>query len=128
MSFFSTSANVGIAGIAPFFSTQRLATAFPNRTYSFSSSMSNISGLLPALLTEFYKEEELEQQEMMYYEGISDAKQEDLTYIRKKYEKIKENLEQIDGQINEAAKGWSRMLFRNVLIPPLLLLVSESLL
>ena len=53
-------------------------------------------------LTEFYKEEELEQQEMMYYEGISDAKQEDLTYIRKKYEKIKENLEQIDGQINEA--------------------------
>ena len=31
-------------------------------------------------LTEFYKEEELEQQEMMYYEGISDAKQEDLTY------------------------------------------------
>lgn len=41
----------------------------------------------------------------MYYEGISDAKQEDLTYIRKKYEKIKENLEQIDGQINEAAKG-----------------------
>ena len=57
-------------------------------------------------LTEFYKEEELEQQEMMYYEGISDAKQEDLTYIRKKYEKIKENLEQIDGQINEAAKGW----------------------
>ena len=37
-------------------------------------------------LTEFYKEEELEQQEMMYYEGISDAKQEDLTYIRKKYE------------------------------------------
>lgn len=41
-------------------------------------------------LTEFYKEEELEQQEMMYYEGISDAKQEDLTYIRKKYEKIKE--------------------------------------
>ena len=51
-------------------------------------------------LTEFYKEEELEQQEMMYYEGISDAKQEDLTYIRKKY------LEQIDEQINEAAKGW----------------------
>ena len=37
-------------------------------------------------LTEFYKEEELEQQEMMYYEGISDAIQEDLTYIRKKYE------------------------------------------
>ena len=32
-------------------------------------------------LTEFYKEEELEQQEMMYYEGISYAKQEDLTYI-----------------------------------------------
>ena len=56
-------------------------------------------------LTEFYKEEELEQQEMMYYEGISDAKQEDLTYIRKKYEKIKENLEQIDGQINEAARA-----------------------
>ena len=56
-------------------------------------------------LTEFYKEEELEQQEMMYYEGISDAKQEDLTYIRKKYEKIKENLEQIDGQINEGLEN-----------------------
>ena len=47
-------------------------------------------------LTEFYKEEELEQQEMMYYEGISDAKQEDLTYIRKKYEKIKENLGKVE--------------------------------
>ena len=56
-------------------------------------------------LTEFYKEEELEQQEMMYYEGF-DAKQEDLILIRKKFEKIKENLEQIDGQINEVAKGW----------------------
>ena len=27
-----TSASSGIAGMAPFFSTQRLATAFPNRT------------------------------------------------------------------------------------------------
>ena len=62
-------------------------------------------------MTEFNSEEEMSEQlslyfDTLYYEGISDAKQEDLTYIRKKYEKIKENLEQIDGQINEAAKGW----------------------
>lgn len=49
-------------------------------------------------LTEFYKEEELEQQEMMYYEGISDAKQEDLTYIRKKYEKIKKIWNRLTGR------------------------------
>lgn len=37
----STCAKVGIAGIAPFFSTQRLATALPNLAYSTSSSFAS---------------------------------------------------------------------------------------
>ena len=57
-------------------------------------------------LIEFYKEDELEQQESMYFENLSDAKEKDRAYIRKKYENIRENLGQIDEQITEVAKGW----------------------
>jgi N utilization substance protein B len=57
-------------------------------------------------LIEFYKEDELEQQESMYFENLSDAKEKDRAYIRKKYENIRENLGQIDEQIAEVAKGW----------------------
>ena len=52
-------------------------------------------------LIEFYKEEE-----SMYFENLSDAKEKDRAYIRKKYENIRENLGQIDEQITEVAKGW----------------------
>ena len=48
-----TSISVGIAGIAPFFSTHRLATAFPNRTYSFNSFNVNSSGFFPDLLIRY---------------------------------------------------------------------------
>ena len=34
-------------------------------------------------LIEFYKEDELEQQESMYFENLSDAKEKDRAYIRK---------------------------------------------
>ena len=57
-------------------------------------------------LIEFYKEDELEQQESMYFENLSDAKEKDRAYSRKKYENIRENLGQIDEQITEVAKGW----------------------
>lgn len=57
-------------------------------------------------LIEFYKEDELEQQESMYFENLPDAKEKDRAYIRKKYENIRENLGQIDEQITEVAKGW----------------------
>lgn len=57
-------------------------------------------------LIEFYKEDELEQQESMYFENLSDAKEKDRASIRKKYENIRENLGQIDEQITEVAKGW----------------------
>ena len=42
----------------------------------------------------------------MYFENLSDAKEKDRAYIRKKYENIRENLGQIDEQITEVAKGW----------------------
>ena len=48
-----TSISVGIAGIAPFFSTHRLATAFPNRTYSFNSFNVDSSGFFPDLLIRY---------------------------------------------------------------------------
>lgn len=57
-------------------------------------------------LTEFYKEEELEQQEMMCITKGFPMQNRKTLLISEKYEKIKENLQQIDGQINEAAKGW----------------------
>lgn len=62
-------------------------------------------------MTEFNDNQEMTEQKQLYLEGIEGIQEKDQTYIQEKYEKICENLPQIDETLNEASKGWktSRM-------------------
>lgn len=57
-------------------------------------------------LIEFYKEEELAQQEQLYEEELAWANEKDRMYIQEKYGRIKENLPEIDEMLGSASKGW----------------------
>ena len=57
-------------------------------------------------LIEFYKEEELAQQEQLYEEELSWANEQDRMYIQEKYGRIKEKLPEIDDMLGSASKGW----------------------
>ena len=76
-------------------------------------------------LIEFYQEEELEQQENMYFENLADAQEKDRVYIRTKYENIRENLDKIDEQITEVSKGWRKERMGKVELTLLRLAVYE---
>ena len=57
---------------------------------------------------EFYDKEELPEQEKLFFEDYElNMKQEDETYISEKSNKILEKLDEIDGMINQEAKGWT---------------------
>ena len=55
---------------------------------------------------EFYKLEELPEQVALYWEDVPSAKSEDLAYIREKYDKVIEQVEDIDSMIEEVSEGW----------------------
>ncbi|MGN0291123.1 MAG: transcription antitermination factor NusB [Lachnospiraceae bacterium] len=55
---------------------------------------------------EFHESDEMEEQMQLFLEEESKASEEEDTYIRNKYEKIVEHLEQIDVAINEKSTGW----------------------
>ena len=57
---------------------------------------------------EFYDKEELPEQEKLFFEDyVLNMKPEDETYISEKSNKILEKLDEIDGMINQEAKGWT---------------------
>ena len=57
---------------------------------------------------EFYDKEELPEQEKLFFEDYElNMKPEDDTYISEKSNKILEKLDEIDGMINQEAKGWT---------------------
>ena len=57
---------------------------------------------------EFYDKEELPEQEKLFFEDYElNMKPEDVTYISEKSNKILEKLDEIDGMINQEAKGWT---------------------
>lgn len=57
-------------------------------------------------LVEFHEQEELEAQVRLYLTQHEEIKEEDLRYMKDKYEKILEKLPQIDETINQVSKGW----------------------
>ncbi len=57
-------------------------------------------------LVEFHDQEELEAQVRLYLTQHEEIREEDLHYIKDKYEKILEKLPQIDETINQVSKGW----------------------
>ena len=57
---------------------------------------------------EFYDKEELPEQEKLFFEDYElNMKPVDETYISEKSNKILEKLDEIDGMINQEAKGWT---------------------
>ena len=60
---------------------------------------------------EFYEEEELPEQVQLFFEELDKKEEKDISYIQEKTQQILARLPEIDGLINEAAKGWktSRM-------------------
>lgn len=60
---------------------------------------------------EFNSAEDMKTQTELYLQGLEDAKEKDLEYIRAKAEQIGSKLSEIDKLINETVKGWktSRM-------------------
>lgn len=57
---------------------------------------------------EFNNKEEMQEQCDLFFEDEENAaSDQDAAYIREKYGKIAEKLPEIDGMINETAKGWS---------------------
>lgn len=60
---------------------------------------------------EFHEEDDMKEQLSMFEEELEHLKEEDLEYIKDKFNKIAENIDDIDAAINEKAQGWktSRM-------------------
>lgn len=61
--------------------------------------------------TEFYKEEDLQEQRQLFLDELGQEENEDTQYIQQKYEDILSHLTEIDAMVNEVALGWktSRM-------------------
>lgn len=61
--------------------------------------------------TEFYKEEDLQEQRQLFLDELGQEENEDTCYIQQKYEDILSHLAEIDAMVNEVALGWktSRM-------------------
>ena len=60
---------------------------------------------------EFVSEEEMKEQEALYFELLEEVSEKDQAYISGKYNAILEKLEEIDNVLNELSTGWktSRM-------------------
>ena len=60
---------------------------------------------------EFVSEEEMKEQEALYFELLEEVSEKDQSYISGKYNAILEKLEEIDNVLNELSTGWktSRM-------------------
>lgn len=59
-------------------------------------------------LLEFYKGEELNEQAERYLDEVEEAvpTEEEAVYIRDRFHKIEEKIEDLDKMLNEASKGW----------------------
>jgi len=76
---------------------------------------------------EFYDKEELPEQEKLFFEDYElNMKPEDETYISEKSNKILEKLDEIDGMINQEAKGWTTERMGKIELTILRLAIYES--
>ncbi|MDY3919633.1 MAG: transcription antitermination factor NusB [Candidatus Limivivens sp.] len=62
-------------------------------------------------LAEFHEKEEIPEQLSLYFEKLPKTREQDQDYIRMKYDRILEKLQEIDTLLEEASRGWkvSRM-------------------
>ena len=59
-------------------------------------------------LLEFYKGEELNEQAERYLDEVEEAvpTEAEAAYIRERFHKVEEKIEELDKMLNEASKGW----------------------
>lgn len=74
---------------------------------------------------QFNDAQEMSQQLSLYFEELETLKEKDQTYMQEKYERIVEHLEEIDGQINQASRGWKTSRMNRVDLTVLRLAVYE---
>ena len=55
---------------------------------------------------EFNSEEEMKEQEDLYFELLGETDEQDKTYILNKYKAVVDKKEEIDGLLNEYTTGW----------------------
>ena len=60
-----------------------------------------------------------------YFETLEDAREQDKDYIQRKYEAVASCVEEIDGLLNDAAKGWTTSRMSKVDLTILRLAVYE---
>ena len=76
-------------------------------------------------MTEFNSEEEMTEQLSLYFEGLGELSEQDQEYMKKKYAHVKEHLEEIDAQLNNASRGWKTKRMSRVDLAALRLAVYE---
>lgn len=74
---------------------------------------------------EFNEADEMSAQVELYFEQLESATEKDLEYIGTKAEKIRENLAEIDGILNDTSKGWKTTRMNKVDLSILRLAVYE---
>lgn len=76
-------------------------------------------------MTHFNSQEEMSEQLAFYFESLEELEEKDETYMREKYEKILEHLNEIDEMLNEYSKGWKTTRMNRVDLNALRLAVYE---
>lgn len=74
---------------------------------------------------EFNSEEEMKEQEDLYFELLGETEEQDKTYILEKYKAIAARKEKIDELLNERATGWKTSRMNRVDLTILRLAVYE---
>lgn len=74
---------------------------------------------------EFNEADEMSAQTELYFEQLESATEKDMEYIGTKAEKIRENLAEIDGILNDTSKGWKTTRMNKVDLSILRLAVYE---
>ena len=74
---------------------------------------------------EFNDSSEIEEQLVLYFEQLEEAKEKDLKYIKAKSEKIAGHIPEIDKLISNASKGWKTTRMNKVDLSILRLAVYE---
>ena len=76
---------------------------------------------------EFHAMEEMPEHLRLYFENLTQAREEDLSYIRDKYQAVLEKIKEIDALLNEKTTGWKTGRMNKVDLTILRLAVYEIL-
>lgn len=74
---------------------------------------------------EFNSQDEMKEQEELYFDDLESVSEEDMAYILDKYQAIVEKLEEIDSLLNELSSGWKTSRMNRVDLTILRLAVYE---